>query len=116
MEMSENDETISGSDLAIMKTEPGDMDQKYFQNSHFITEMTSHLYSRTARENLNWDQQKVYFCCFTSSLMAVTEIFTANKNETNSVSIKEMEHSEGQMSSDQAHPDDQDFFSSIELW
>ena len=53
MEMSENDETISGSDLAIMKTEPGDMDQKYFQNSHFITEMTSHLYSRTARENLN---------------------------------------------------------------
>ena len=47
--------------------------------------------------------------------MAVTEIFTANKNLTNSVSIKEMEHSEGQMSSDQAHPDDQDFFSSIEL-
>ena len=36
--MSENDETISGSDLAIMKPRPGEMDQKYFQNSHFVTE------------------------------------------------------------------------------
>ena len=45
--------------------------------------------------------------------MAVTEIFTTNKNQTISVSIKEMEQSEGQMTSDQ---DDQNFFSSIELW
>ena len=37
------------------------------------------------------DQQKVYFWCFTSSLMAVTEIFTTNKNF---VSIKEMEQSQ----------------------
>ena len=28
------------------------------------------------------DQQKVYFWCFASSLMAVTEIFTANKNKS----------------------------------
>ena len=50
--------------------------------------------------------------------MAVTEIFTANKNKTeqNCVSIKEMEQFEEQMSSEPAQSDDQDFFSSIELW
>ena len=47
--------------------------------------------------------------------MAVTEIFTTNKNQTISVSIKEMEQSEEQMSSEPAQSDDQNFFSSIEL-
>ena len=89
--------------------------KKYFQNSHFVTYKDEASFVFQDSFQRMWtDQQKVYFWCFTSSLMAVTEIFTTNKNPTNSVSIKEMEQSEGQMSSDQAH--DQDFFSSIELW
>ena len=114
MEMSENDETIrSGSDLAIMKTEPRPKWNKNIFKIHTSLQGWELICIPGQLGRIWTDQQKVYFWCFTSSLMAVTEIFTTNKNQTISVSIKEMEQSEGQMTSDQ---DDQNFFSSIELW
>ena len=58
--MSQDDETISGSDLAIMKTSRLKWNKNIFQNSHFITKMKAHLYSRTPTENLNRSTETLF--------------------------------------------------------